>query len=247
MRRVLLLVVALLAAGCTLRPVEEEMPYYQSVLTGAPWTDLVVEIDHAPGYAPSVLAREHLLQELRNVTSKTRVVVRLEETLPDDDARIWNADALVALEKEMRSTVHAEPVALLHVLYPAGRYNVSGVAGVTISGTQLGPVVVFLDTIGEIALDIGVLPQPAPARDEIERATLLHEAGHAMGLVDNGLPMVRDHEASDHEGHSDNPESVMYWVVEQEGGIREALLHDGTISVHFDAADRADMRSVGGR
>ena len=248
MRPAIALAWALLAAGCVLGPAGEPRPYFEEVLMGAPFTDLVVEVDHAPDRAPGLAAREHLLEQLRAVTSKQRVSIVLQETLDEDEGRRWSSEDLVALERETRTTVHEAPVAVLHVLYPAGKFERDGVAGVTVSGPVIGPVVVFLDTLDELRLDaLPVLPLPREARDEIERATLLHEAGHALGLVDNGLPMVTQREDPDHEGHTRNAESVMYWQVESLDGIREALLHDGTVPVEFDDDDRADLRSAGGR
>jgi len=246
-RRLIALAFALLLAGCALPGGATPRPYYEELLAAEPFTDLVIEIDHAPGREPSVAAREHLVRELRNVTSKTRVSVKLQETLPNEPAKRWNASELVALEAATRSTEHRAPVAVLHVLYPAGAFENETVAGVTISGTVLGPVVVFLDSIEKLRSPAGPLTLPRGVRDEVERATLLHEAGHAMGLVNNGLPMVRDHEDPAHPGHSSNERSVMYWRVETLAGLREALLQDGGLPLYFDADDRADMRSAGGR
>lgn len=247
MRAPVILIVVALAAGCVIPRGESSSPYYEDLLAGDPFTDLVVEIDHAPGRVPSVVAREHLLAQLRAVTSKERVSVVLEETLRDDATKRWSADDLVKLEAQTRSAEHKAPTAVLHVLYPAGRFENDSVAGVTVGGVVLGPVTVFLDTLNEVGSPVGPLPMPQEARDEIERGTLLHEAGHAMGLVDNGLPMVEDHEDPAHEGHSSNPESVMYWQVESTSGIREALLHDGSVPIYFDEDDRQDVRSAGGR
>lgn len=241
------LAIAVLAAGCVVGPGAETSLYFEDVIAGTRFTELVVEIDHAPGRAPSTLARNHLIEQLRNVTSKTSVSIRVEMTLGDDANKRWTVEELVTLERQTRTTAHSAPVAVLHVLYPAGTFATDGVAGVTVSGPEISPVTVFLDTIDKIDLGFGPIPQPARARDEIERGTLLHEAGHAMGLVNNGLPMVSDHEDPQRPGHSANRESVMYWQVDSENGIREALLHDGVIPIFFDAADRADMRSVGGR
>ena len=236
-----------LVAGCALPNGDRPTPYYADLIAGDRFTDLIIEIDYAPGREPSVAAREHLVGELRNVTSKTRVSIKLEASLDDDPEKRWSAADLVALESSMRSTAHKAPFALLHVLYPAGEFVNESVAGITISGTVIGPVTVFLDTIDKLQSPVGPLTLPREARDEVELATLLHEAGHAMGLVNNGLPMVRDHEDKENEGHSSNERSVMYWQVETVNGIREALLDDGTIPAYFDADDRADLRSVGGR
>lgn len=237
-----------LASGCTLLdPREPPRPYYEELLEGEEFPNLIIEIDHAPGREPSLLAREHLQNELRNVTSKTLVSFRVEASLDDDASKQWSVADLLALEERTRTSTHAAPDAVLHVLYPAGEFENESVAGITISGSRIGPVTVFLDTIDKLQSPVGPITLPKQARDEVERATLLHEAGHAMGLVNNGLPMVRDHEDAEHEGHSTNEDSVMYWQVETLAGIREALLHDGAVPAYFDADDRADMRAAGGR
>lgn len=248
-----ILLVALLA-GCAL-PGDPGAPsyYFEDVLAAAPFTDLVVEIDHAPGRAPSRLAQDHLLAQLRAVTSKPadRISIVLEESLPDE-ARTWTADDLVALERQTRSTQHVAPVAVLHVLYPAGVFTAEDAVGVTISGPVIGPVVVFLDKMDEFRAPIPGVPAlpvayPADARDQMERVTLLHEAGHAMGLVDNGLPMVRPHEDAQSEGHSDNPRSVMTAAVDQLSALQDAFLQRRELPLYFDENDRADMRAAGGR
>lgn len=247
MRPLGLVLVAAVFAGCAV-PTSTPTPYFAQLLQSAPFTDLVIEVDHAPGRAPSLAAQEHLLQTLRNVTMKTNVTLRLEASLPDE-ARTWTSDDLVALEVRTRTTPHRAPVALLHVLYPAGHYKEPGVAGLTVSGAVLGPVVVFRDELDstDLGLPTGPLPFPSQARDKMERVTLLHEAGHALGLVANGLPMQTAREDKDHAGHSSNARSVMYWRFEQTSGLREALLNDGTLPDTFDANDRADLQAAGGR
>lgn len=248
------LVCALLLAGCTLGPFgsrEPERLYHEDVIGGAPFTDLVIEIDHAPGHAPGVAAREHLVDQLRAVTSKTRVRVVVEETLPDDASKQWTSEELVALEARTRSTVHDAPTAVLHILYPAGVHRENGDAtGITISDTvNVATVAVFLDRIDDF--ETGVLPAPLPypsnAVAEIEKATLLHEAGHAMGLVNAGLPMVRPHEDPQNPGHSSSERSVMWASVDQMAGIEQALLDNGALPLFFDDDDRADLRAAGGR
>lgn len=256
MRRASPLLAALfiLAAGCTFGQPPREMPYYEQVLSGEPFTDLVVEVDHAPGHRPSAAATTHLVSTLKNVTSKARVTLVLDESLPAE-ARDLTFDELLQMERDTRSTEHRAPVAVLHVLYPAGTYNGSNAAGVTISGPVLGPVSVYLDVIRSIPNPVeggplGPLPgipNPERAVEVMERATLLHEAGHAMGLVDNGLPMVTPREDPEHPGHPTNAQSVMYWAIESTAGLRQLLVQDGSVPDEFDADDRADLRSVGGR
>lgn len=247
MARAPYVVAALLLAGCAVPGQEEPAPYYADVLRADPFAELVVEIDHAPGREPSVAAREHLLEQLRAVTQKTRIGIRVEATLEDEGDKRWSSDELVALEAATRTAEHAAPVAVLHVLYPTGTHTNGDAVGITISSGGVPTVVVFLDKIAEFDVGAGPLPYPAEARTQIEKATLLHEAGHGVGLVDNGLPMVRDHEDPESPGHSSNPESVMSAAVDQLQALREALLHDGSVPQLFDADDRADLRAGGGR
>lgn len=246
-----LLVLALLLAGCSLpKPVSQSL-YYRDLLEGEPFTRLVIQVDHAPGYAPSEAAKAHLLMTLKNVTRKGEIVFDVRETLPGDREKVWTAEALVELEATTRRTPHEPPTALMHVIYPAGRYESRGSAGVAISGPVLGPVVVFLDTLRDVHVGtpLGAIPLPNPdaAVHVLERSTLLHEAGHALGLVNNGLGMVTHREDSDHEGHTRNRESVMYYAIATQNGLRELLLQDGSIPDEFDEEDQEDLRAGGGR
>lgn len=244
MRALVVLAWLALAAGCV--DPEPEVPYSAALVGGEPFSELIVEIDHAPDHEPSVAAREHLIQELRNVTSKSKVSIDLDASLAEDARRVWTSEELVELERTTRTHEHAAPVAVLHVLYPPGSHEKSGIVGITVSGADVATVVVFLDRIGEFDPGAGVA-LPYPASEEVEKATLLHEAGHAMGLVNNGLPMVRPHEDPQSPGHSANRDSVMWVSVDQVEGIRAALLRDGSLPLTFDADDRADMRAAGGR
>lgn len=251
------MLVAVLLAGCTLPGTPPQSPpsYPEVVLSAAPFTTLVIEVDHAPGRAPGAAALAHLEMTFKNITQKSEVRLRVEQTLADTPDKRWTADELVALERETRSTAHTAPTAVLHVLYPAGRYERDGVAGVTIGGPVIGPAVVFLDTLREYTVPVAAGPlgpvPPVPLPDGsvriIERSTLLHEAGHAIGLVNNGLPMVCPHEDAEHEGHSNNPDSIMYWTVDSVEGIRKMLLGDGQVPEKFDANDLRDVQAGGGR
>jgi hypothetical protein len=44
-----------------------------------------------------------------------------------------------------------------------------------------------------------------------EQSTLIHEFGHAIGLVNNGVAQIEDHHDHEHGAHCKNPDCVMYW------------------------------------
>jgi hypothetical protein len=71
----------------------------------------------------------------------------------------------------------------------------------------------------------------------VERAILLHELGHTLGLVNRGVPMLVDREAEAHSGHSTNPNSVMYpsLQIAASGLVLQSIPHG------FDRDDLADL------
>jgi predicted Zn-dependent protease len=48
----------------------------------------------------------------------------------------------------------------------------------------------------------------------VEQTTLIHEMGHALGLVNNGLPMITPHQDHAHGAHCNDPKCVMYYANE---------------------------------
>jgi hypothetical protein len=84
----------------------------------------------------------------------------------------------------------------------------TGVLGVSIGDT--GVIAMFKPVISSAAS-----PRVAQATLVfVEQSTLIHEFGHAVGLVDNGLPMVTAHSDAEHGAHCDNPDCVMYYLNE---------------------------------
>lgn len=49
----------------------------------------------------------------------------------------------------------------------------------------------------------------------------MHELGHAIGLVNNGIPMSSPHQDAEHGAHTTNNECVMYWLNEGPSGLRD--------------------------
>jgi len=48
----------------------------------------------------------------------------------------------------------------------------------------------------------------------VEQSTLIHEMAHALGFVNNGLPLKTAHQDSAHGAHCSNPNCVMYYLNE---------------------------------
>jgi hypothetical protein len=79
--------------------------------------------------------------------------------------------------------------------------------------------------------------------EAIERAATIHEIGHLLSLVNIGYRSPRTREDPDHPNHSSNPDSVMYWAVDNVGVVT-VLGGDMELPTDFDADDRADLEDV---
>ena len=82
-----------------------------------------------------------------------------------------------------------------------------------------------------------------------EHSVWIHEIGHLLGLVDNGLPMVSDHRDPDpgHGAHDDNELCVMYWANDRSGmleRIRDNVEGGEESSLGFDDACLADIAAL---
>ncbi|MEA3203620.1 MAG: hypothetical protein QOI63_1299, partial [Thermoplasmata archaeon] len=133
-----------------------------------------------------------------------------------------------------------------HLLFLTGHYvgddGNRKVLGVTYGH---GLVAIFSDSVKSACTS----PIPLLGCDATPyfRAVLVHEFGHAIGLVDNGAPMVHNHEAgtcnnAPDRGHSANQGSVMFCQVESSLGF--SLFGSGGPPTDYDDNDRADIKAL---
>ena len=91
------------------------------------------------------------------------------------------------------------------------------VIGLHLSGTKT--IALFKDVVASSAS----ASTDAATQRYVEQATLVHEVGHAVGLVNNGLPMTSSHEDAGHRAHCHNPDCVMYWKNEGASDLKEYI------------------------
>jgi hypothetical protein len=246
----LLLIASVLLAGCQL-PVPggggRVGSAAKALLDPREHEKLLVEIDFPAGAAPNAEAKDILLDTLVQISGRDRSRIDLVENgeIPGDANKKYSLAELRALEAEHRDHTTGGDTAAIYILYVAGGYEGDDgdarVLGVAHGGTS---VAIFKGNVRAGARS-GPLGLPTVPEACIERAVLVHEFGHALGLVNLGTPMVRDHEDKAHEGHSSNKGSVMYYAVENTvdllsfftGGCEE-------IPYKFDGDDLADLKAL---
>lgn len=84
---------------------------------------------------------------------------------------------------------------------------------------------------------IALFANQLPLGENASRGTLLHHAGHALGLVNLGIPMQQNHEAPPpHHGHVTDAQAVMQWGFEIPGYALANAPYDS-----YGPAIRADL------
>jgi hypothetical protein len=110
----------------------------------------------------------------------------------------------VAVEKKRRTVYTAGKLMAVHVLIVDGHYEVSDILATSFWNTSF---VIFGKTINEYSGKPGQV-----SRTRLMAALLCHEMGHLLGLVNQGSPMVTDHQANG--AHCNNVNCLMNFGIE---------------------------------
>ncbi len=132
--------------------------------------------------------------------------------ITDQGKATWTASELIALGMSVSpGQVVTNNKVTVAIIFVNGLYEGnSGILGVHFSGQ--GFAFVFKDVVtsaGGTAID----------QRYVEQATAVHELGHVIGLVNNGVPLTTSYEDPSHPRHSSNSNCVMYWSVESSSAI----------------------------
>jgi predicted Zn-dependent protease len=154
------------------------------------------------------------------------------------------SDILEVADRHRDSSSSGDTVSF-YVLYLDGFFadevgRQADVLGVSIGNT--GVIAIFKPVIESIqARRLGDV-----TRAFVEQSTLIHEFGHAVGLVNNGLPIVSQHHDAEHGAHCTNPDCVMYYLNEGASSLVNFVLdyvRTGE-AVLFGAACLEDARAA---
>ena len=154
---------------------------------------------------------QQLFSEHSNRTIQTQSTLNEMTEIPDQGVNQWNSSQLVSLGESVAPSLVQGTEVSLSIIFVNGTFNGSN----TILGVQIGSypfAFIFKDVV--VGVGGGDL-----AQKYVEQATVVHEVGHAIGLVNNGVPMVIDHEDRAHPHHTTNENCVMYWAVESSNNI----------------------------
>lgn len=127
----------------------------------------------------------------------------------------WSAADLMALARKSAPNLVEDRDVTLSVFFLNGTYNGDGsVLGLQLTGYPVA--FVFKDMLSVVGGD-------ATQQRYVEQATVLHHLSHAMGLINNGVPMAVNHEDIAHPHHTTNPKCVMAYSIENKSTVLSTL------------------------
>lgn len=263
MTRPLLLTAALLTSGCgALNPSpvtadEGKGPggaaaraRNEDYIRGDRFAKLVLEVDSVAGFEPREASANAIVSQLQALLAKGGgITVAKQSGLPSKGAdHAWTFEELDALAKETFDAAVPADTIKMHALFLDGHSadDTSGgkVLGLAWAQTHL---VIFKKTIedGCRAGLTGLLAEKVC--EDAEKGVWLHEVGHLLGLVNNGLPMVTPHADADHPAHDASEGCVMFWAYETGGlldELRTRVTGGNSSPLEFDAQCKADLAAV---
>lgn len=228
---------------------EAQMP--NDLIQAERFSALVFEIDAVQGAAPSRGVRDRVGVEVALLVDKPDgVTVVQDETLPPSEPdHAWTKEELHELAERTENLPRAGGQARVHVVAVDG-HSVNDRDGLVTLGLSFGgrTIVLFEQTLHSMCA-AGQLKTATVSQfcEECETLIWLHEFGHLLGLVNNGTPMVEDHQDVEHGGHDQNPECIMHWLFHHVGAVEKlrGRFNAGNVApLGFDQQCLDDLRAA---
>ncbi|MBF5041348.1 hypothetical protein FGE12_03045 [Aggregicoccus sp. 17bor-14] len=213
------------------------------LLRASPYSRLELEVDSVPGKAPRAASISFIESALAKVVDKpagVKVVLDQQDVASRGADHVWTDAELFPLAQQTFGNNGAAGTIRMHVLFVDGSYQNPDVLGIAWASTHL---VLFKDVIEHYCRqDPSSLVSDAVCAAS-EQGVWLHETGHLLGLVNNGLSMVQPHEDATHAKHDASDQCIMYWAFEAPSSIQllAKRLGAGSPQLEFDAACQADL------
>ncbi|HYW35607.1 MAG TPA: hypothetical protein VE868_09395 [Balneolaceae bacterium] len=195
------------------------------------------------GYKPTGQALDSLVAFLnrrlhKNTISRSNIMLT---QISDGNQSSYTASDLRNMEAKNRSHFTSGNTLWTYIQVLDGNYSDSSnqngkVLGLSYYNTSIA---IFEKAIRSISGGLG-----GPPRYKVEGTVIDHEFGHLFGLVNNGTPMVQDHQDTAHGHHCNVKSCLMYYAVETSNTFNNVF--NGSIP-HIGHYGVADLQANGGK
>lgn len=232
MRLVVLPLICALLASCGVELTDE--PNYDSPHYYYQASSLIVEVTYETGAEPyegnGILStplwnvtKDNLALLFQNRPRPPSISVPMsvaEMTKADAQGKSgWTASDILKFSRLHRTVYPSATNASFHILFLKGYFydeqeqaTKPSVLGLSINGTSI--IAIFKDVVEQSD------PIVLNTRKFVEQSTIVHEMGHALGLVNNGVPLTTSHHDSANGAHCSNSDCAMYWANEGGSALR---------------------------
>jgi hypothetical protein len=218
------------------------------ILSNDTYTTLLIEIAYVTGFQPSAEAMANFEAFLQARTFKQAIEVQYKE-LPSSNENDLSLEEIVNLENGNR-TAYNEGTTLAIYIYFADAPSEDD--DPTEGTVTLGAVyrntsmIIHESTVRDLATQSSQV-----TIEDVETATLNHEFGHLLGLVNLGTPTVNDHEDPNNTHHCDTQGCLMRAELQFGGGLLSMMtsrVSKGSAAVPgLDSECILDLQANGGR
>lgn len=189
-------------------------------------------------------------QNLQAIFSGRSITLSVPKTLAEmrliatQNRTVWVVSDALNLAAQVRNGDSSGSTGKIFIAFVKGyAANTDGSANTSVIGYSItGSNVILI--FKQVIQAAGYLPS-GPIPKFVEQSTIVHELAHAIGFVNNSLPMAVSHQDAAHGAHCSNPNCVMYYLNEGASDLASFIdkYKDSQNAVMFDDACLNDAKS----
>ncbi len=218
---------------------------------------IVIEVDYGIGAEPFVGSAgilddvwRILAANVERVFGPTDKVIEIPSTLaemqelPDVSGDGFTAREILDIAERHRDMPSHANTATIYVVFLPGFLNDGEKLRPQVLGASLGDtgvIAMFKPALARVHRDNMPLLTPF-----VEQSALVHEFGHAIGLVKRGIPVTEPHFDTSHPGHCSRRDCVMFFANEGATDLADFIseLTGAGESVLFGSSCLSDIEAI---
>ncbi len=215
----------------------------KSILTDNTYSSIEIELLYPEGFKPQQESLDNLRNFILEVANKPDGVTFKPRVIPAFSEEKLSVSQIREFEDNNRTSFSKGSTFSIFMLC-TNTGSTSDQGNSRVLGVAYGSssICLFQETIQDNSGGGPLSNQPS--REVLETTVYNHELGHLMGLVNNGTPMVENHQDTENGRHCDVDDCLMFFQVETTADLL-GLMNSGI--PELDDQCRADLRANGGK